>query len=267
MIRTLIVEDDKSSHEYLSAMLNRHFPEIEVLEVIENIPDAIVSVRKLNPDLIFLDIDLPPFTGFNLLEETRDQNYHTIFTTSFDNYATKAFKYSAIHYLEKPYGLDELNQAISFYKKRVSYNPIDTAAITTDIIGKKAETALLHNLKTSLENQVIGIPILGGIDFYPIRNIIWCKADNNYTEIHMEGKIRIIATQTLKRVEMLLTDHNFFRIHKSYLINLNHMTKYIRGYGGEVVMIDNKVICVARNKKELFMKLLKAKGLISITGC
>lgn len=252
MIRSLIIENEPSNYAYLKAMLDKHFPDIELLEVCVNIPDAISAVKAQDPDLIFLDIELPPFTGFNLLEETRGMKYHTIFTTSFNQYAVKAFKFAAVHYLQKPYGLDDLQEAIELYKKRVGAmvadRPIDT---------------LLYNLKEKeAKNQVIGIPVLGGHEFIKIKDIVCCQAQNNYTEIRMSAGNKVMVTKTLSWVEQALIDHPFFRVHKSYLIPFAHIVKYMRGDGGIVMLSDGYEVDVARNKKDAFVQKMREMGMM-----
>ncbi len=262
MIHAMIIEDDVANHQYLNAMLAKHFPEVNVLATIEEIPIAIEKVKEIKPQLIFLDVELPPFTGFNLLEETQGLDYHVIFTTHFNKYAAKAFKYAAVHYLEKPFGKDDLKEAMDFYKERVGYSEEEGKVTKIDELNNKAVDVMLHNLSASEENQIIGFPVLGGIDFYPVKDIIWCKAEGVYADLRMTQDRKITVTKTLKKVELLLNDHNFFRVHNSYLINLDHMRKYLRGDGGEVVMSDGYEVDVARNRKDNFLEQLKTQGLI-----
>lgn len=233
-------------------MLEKHFPEIALIGICDNIPDAIVSVREKDPDLLFLDIELPPFTGFNLLEETRGMKYHTIFTTSFNQYAIKAFKFSAVHYLGKPFGLDDLKEALELFNQRIGENT-----------GKDSVDTLLYNIKEKeVRNQIIGIPVLGGHEFIKVKDIVCCRAQNNYTELRMINGQRITVTKTLRWIEQLLNEHPFFRVHNSYLVPLPHIVKYLRGDGGTVVLSDGYEVDVARNKKEDFIKELKSSGMI-----
>lgn len=262
MIRAIIVEDEKMSSDELQIRLKKHFTEIEIIAAIDNLEEAIENVQVLDPDLIFLDIELLPGTGFNLLEETRGMKYHTIFTTYFNQYAAHAFKYSAVHFLQKPYDLTDLKQAISFYKERVHYKEETGEIGRTDEQGKEAEDAILHNLKASPENQIIGFPLFGGRQFVPVKDIIWCQAANVCSELHLTEGRRLTITLTLKKVERLVSNHSFFRIHKSYLININHMRAYMRGGGGEVKMSDGKELDVARSKKDEFIAELKRRGLM-----
>lgn len=261
MIRALIVEDEELDSSQLMLRLERNFKELNVLASCDNVIEAITLVHKLKPDLIFLDVELPPHTGFNLLEETRGLNYHTIFTTSFNHYAVQAFKYSAVHYLQKPYNLDDLKEAIAFFKTRVKYEESTGEIGKVDVGGKDAEDAILHNLKSTQENQIIGFPLLGGRQFIPIKDVIWCQANDVYTDVHLTDKRKITVTLTLKKVELLLRSHNFFRVHKSYLINLDHMRKYMRGEGGIVVMSDGFDVDVSRSKKEPFIDELKRRNI------
>lgn len=254
-ISTIIVENEEPDFEYLQIMLERHFPEIDVVCVVENIPDAIEKVKQEKPDLIFLDIELPPLYGFNLLEETRGLNYHTIFTTSYNKYAVKAFKFAAVHYLLKPFGLDDLKEAINFYKERIGYSE-DDLELTIDQEGKESEDILLHNLTEPIENQIIVLPIYGGKERCTVKEIIWCQAQNNYTHVQRPEKRETIATKTLKDIENMLDEHNFYRVHRSYLINIDHVRKYLRGDGGEVVMSNGEKIPVARNRKNGLLSLL-----------
>lgn len=266
MIRTLIIEDDQASGEYLVVMLRSHFPDVEVLEVVDSIPIGIDRVKELKPDLIFLDIELPPFTGFKLLEATRGMSYHTIFTTNFNKYATKAFKFSAVHYLEKPFGADDLLQAMSFYKERVGYSRDSKSTNKIDTLGKQAEEVMLHNLKEPQEKHIIGFPVSGGIEFRPIKNIVWCKADSHCSFVHLLDEKKLLVMKPLKTVENLLDEHdNFFRIHQSNLINVEFLVKYVRegeGDGGHVEMVNGEKLNVSRSKREAFLNYLKKRGVI-----
>lgn len=270
MISTLIIEDEVASHEYLSAMLSRHFPEVKVLGVVESVPEAVDRVRELDPQLIFLDIELPPFTGFNFLEETRGMRYHTIFTTHFNKYAVHAFKFSAVHYLEKPFGLKDLKQAVNFYKERVSYSE-HTGSLSPDEAGKKAEDVVLHNLREPYENHIIGFPVgRGAAEFCQVKNILRCEADSDCAHIHFVKEKEKFVTKPLLAVEKHIQNHlgkhsSFFRIHQSHLINVNHLVKFVsegKDDGGFVQMLNGEKLPVSRRKKPGFNNYLKSRGLL-----
>lgn len=250
MIKTIIVENEHQHAEYLQTMLEKYFPEIDILKVCTSIPEAILEVNKLQPQLIFLDIELPPYTGFDLLEKTKGQNYKVIFTTAFNKYAVKAIKFCALDYLEKPFDKEELKEAIDKFK-----NSADS---------KINIEHLIENVKQQDNTmQKVGIPVLGGYDFIMVADIILCKSDNNYTEFQLINKKKILATKTLKWFEELLHEHGFCRVHDKYLINLNHIVSYKKGgEGGVVELTDKKEVDVSRRKKDEFLEILTMKRMI-----
>ncbi len=246
MIKTVIVENEKPQSDYLVDLLKKHFPEIDILKVCNSVPEGINEVNTLQPQLIFLDVELPPYTGFDLLEQTNTVNCEVIFTTSFNIYAAKAFRFCALDFIEKPFGVDELKESISRYKNLTATG------------SKKNIAALLHNVKqTDATMHKVGIPVLGGLDFITVSEIILCKSEDNCTDFYLTGNRKITATKTLKWVDELMREHHFFRVHDSYLINLNHIKKYKKGgEGGVVELTDKKEADVARRKKEAFLKKL-----------
>ena len=252
MIKTIIVENEQPQSDYLTAILNKHFPEVDVLKICNSIPDAIKEVNALLPELVFLDVELPPYTGFDLLEQTQPISFEVIFTTSFNKYAAKAFRFCALDFIEKPFGVDELKEAIIRYKNLAATG------------SKKNIEALLHNVKqVDSSLQKVGIPVIGGLDFITVSEIIMCKSENNCTDFHLTNKRKITATKTLKWVDELLQGHNFFRVHDSYLINLNHIKKYKKGgEGGVVELTDQKEADVSRRRKDDFLKALAERKMI-----
>lgn len=252
MIKTIVVENEKPQSDYLTTLLAKHFPEIDVLKVCDSVPDGIKEVNRLQPGLIFLDVELPPYTGFDLLEQTRSVNCEVIFTTSFNKYASKAFRFCALDFIEKPFGIEELNEAIGRYKALAATG------------SKKNIDALLYNVKqTDSSMQKVGIPVLGGLDFITVAEIIYCKSENNCTDFYLTNKRKITATKTLKWVDELMRDHHFFRVHDSYLINLNHIKKYKKGgEGGVVELTDQKEADVSRRRKDDFLKALSDLNMI-----
>ncbi|MEO8146148.1 MAG: LytTR family DNA-binding domain-containing protein [Bacteroidia bacterium] len=246
MIKTIIVENEKPHFEYLVDLLKKHFPEIDILKICSSVPDGIKEVNDLQPELIFLDVELPPYTGFDLLEHTRSVSCEVIFTTSWNKYAVQAFRFCALDFIVKPFGVDELKEAVDRYKNLTATG------------SKKKIEVLLHNVKqTNVAMQKVGLPVLGGIDFITVAEIILCKSEDNCTDFYLTGKRKITATKTLKWVDELMREHNFFRVHDSYLINLNHIKKYKRGgEGGTVELTDSLEADVARRRKDDFLKAL-----------
>ncbi len=256
MIKAIIIENEKKHSDLLLKMLTEHFKEVAVLKICDAVPEGILQVKLLKPELIFLDVELPPYSGFDLLEQTRDENYKVVFTTSYGKYAEKAFEFvSPLHYIRKPFGVEVLAEAIGRFKtwsEKVSRQSIDT---------------LLHNIKQNdVSAQIVGIPVVNGFDFIPVSEIIMCKASDNYTEFNLKDKKKVLASKTLKWVEALLKEHHFFRIHDSYIINLQHIKKYRRGgEGGVVELSGGTEIDVSRRRKDDFLKILSAIKIISVS--
>jgi two-component system, LytTR family, response regulator len=252
MIKTLIIENEKKQSDYLEEMLAKHFPEIVILKVCNSVPEGIKECIELQPQLLFLDVHLPPYNGFHLLEETRNVPYKVIFTTAYNEHAVRAFRFCALDFIEKPFGKDELTEAINRYR-----------AITQTDTGKNID-ALLHNVKQTVPSmQKVGIPVMGGIDFLTVSDIIYCKSEDNCTDFFLTSKKKILATKTLKSVEELMKEHGFFRVHDSYLINLNHIIKYKKGgEGGVVALTNNHEIDVARRRKDSFLQVLTTLNMI-----
>jgi two-component system LytT family response regulator len=180
-------------------------------------------------------------TGFDLLTRLKDINFEVIFTTAYTEYAIKAFKFSAIDYLLKPIDIEDLKKAVGKVEKRVNNN-----------MNSRLKE-LVQNLKFgSAESYKLALPTLEGLVFIKINDIIYCEASSNYTQIYTsEGKY--LVSKTLKEYDELLSDHNFFRIHNSYLININSIKKYVKGDGGYVVLNDNTSLDVSKRKKEAFL--------------
>ncbi|MEO8150817.1 MAG: LytTR family DNA-binding domain-containing protein [Bacteroidia bacterium] len=247
MIKTIIVENEKQHSDFLSGKLAAHFPEIDVLAICIDVKSAVEKINMYHPQLIFLDVQLESNqTGFEVLEQTRNAGYEVIFTTSYNEHAVKAIKFSALDFLLKPFSQSDLQEAIERYKSKVEND------------SSKNISALLHNLKqTDKAVHKVGIPVLRGFDFITVAEIINCDADDNYTNLFLTSGKKIQASKNLKWIEDLLRDHNFFRVHDKYLINLNHIKNYTRGGEGGVVMLANgKEVDVSRRKKDDFIKRL-----------
>jgi two-component system, LytTR family, response regulator len=258
MINAIIVENERKHLENLSRLLKENFPEINVIATCATLNDSIRAIRKFQPDLLFLDVELEPGSGFEVLEQTRNQSYEIIFITAFNKYAVTAFKFCALDYIIKPVGKDDLQIAFDRYKNFKLHGT------------KKNIEALLHNYRQIDKTlQIIGINVLRGIDFLIVSDIICCKASGNYTEFYLTGKRRITATKTLKSVEDLLTEHVFFRVHDAWLINLHHIKKYKSDREGGLAILtefhpDYKDgIPVSRRKKDEFLKILSGLKIIS----
>lgn len=244
--RVLIIEDEVHQQELLCNYL-KDYPEFQVVDIASNIADGRMLVDKHAPDLVFLDVMLPPHTSFDLLNSLPNIRFEIIFTTSFEEYAVRAFRLSAIDYLLKPVDKDELALALEKFRQKKSVNE-STVHIKN----------LLANLNAPHPSQTkVAVPTLTGFIFMPVKDIIRCEADNTYTTFFTVDKQKIIVSKTLKECEQILVDFRFFRVHNSHLINIEHVTEYIKGEGGIIKMADGSHIDVSRRRKDEFLRQLK----------
>ncbi len=243
----LIIEDEVHQQELLCDHLKKSFPEFQVLGIASNIIDGKLMLEKYSPELVFLDVMLPPYTSFDLLNSLPSIPFEIIFTTSFEKYAVNAFRLSAIDYLLKPVQFDELASALEKFKQKKSV--MDNATHIKN---------LLANFNVPQPNEAkIALPTLTGFVFLAVKDIVRCQADDTYTTFFTLDKKRIVVSKTLKECEQALQDFRFFRIHHSHLINLDYITEYIKGEGGTVRMIDGSHVDVSRRKKDEFLRQLK----------
>jgi two-component system LytT family response regulator len=218
-----------------------------IISICENVDDAIIQIRNSHPDLIFLDVVMPPKTGFDVIEGLTDMKLNYIFTTSFEQYAIRAFRVSAVDYLLKPFGKDDLATALQKFEEKLqmqqSYDNIHT---------------LLHNLQSStLSNNKIALPGTNGYMFVWVNDIVRCQADDMYTTFHFKDGSNYVVSTNIKECEQLLHDYGFFRVHISHLINMNCVVQYIKGEGGQIKMSDGTMVDVSRRKKDDFLRVFK----------
>jgi two-component system, LytTR family, response regulator len=243
----VIIEDEIHQQEMLCELLREHFPELQIVGIAASIPQAAELLQKVRPHLAFMDVMLPPQTSFDLLNSLRTISFDIIFTTSFEEYAVKAFRLSAVDYLVKPIVPSELILAIEKFKQRKSL--VETSAHVR---------TLLENIHlTKADHAKIALPSLNGYIFVKVKDVIRCESDNTYTTFFTTDKRKIIVSKTLKECEQILQDYRFYRVHNSHLINLEYMAEYIKGEGGMVRMVDGSQIDVSRRRKEEFMNALK----------
>ena len=245
MIKTIIIDDEPRGRDTLKILLNKYCPEVSVTGEAGSVVEGFKLINKEAPDVVFLDIEMPGNNGFDLLEMFNSIPFKVIFTTAYDKYAIKAIKYSALDYLLKPIDIDELKEAVS----RIETN-------NRKDIGQAKYEALLNNIKSENKRKKVAIPDLEGLIFVFIDEIVRCESDSNYTYIYLINKKKITASRTLGDFEELFSEENFFRVHRSHLINLDHLKKYIKGEGGFAVMADDSRVEVSRRKKPEFLEVL-----------
>ena len=246
MISAIIIDDERHSCDALKMLLEKCCQQVQVTAICYSGADALEKIRELKPELIFLDIELPGMNGFQMLEQIPKIDFEIIFTTSYDQYAIKAFKFSALDYLLKPVDREELGKAVQKVLKKISPD-----------ISQQLEILLQKINQPSLPVQRIALPTMQGLELVPVSSIISCSSNNNYTEFFLTDNKRILVSRTLKEIDDLLEEYSFLRVHNSHLVNLNAITRYIRGEGGYLIMTDGSTVDVSRSRKELLMQKLQ----------
>ncbi|MEO6819455.1 MAG: LytTR family DNA-binding domain-containing protein [Ginsengibacter sp.] len=246
MIRTIIIEDEPVSQEMLTLMLKRHPADITIIDTCSNPSDGIESITKHQPDLVFLDIQMPKMNGFEMLKKISIINFEVIFTTAYDQYAINAIKVSALDYLLKPVDDEDLTIAIEKCKERMQERK-----------PQQRFEHLFNNLtnKNPLD-KTIALGASDGISFVKMSDILRVEANGRYAKFHLLDKQTILVSKTLGDFEEILSANQFFRVHDSAIINLNHVKKYTRGDGGTVLLSDGTELDVARRRKDDFIKLI-----------
>ena len=250
MIKAIIVDDEPKSCENLKFLVEEYCDHVEIIGVGHTISDSIKLIDALNPEIVFLDVQMQNETGFDLLEHYKDNiTFAVIFTTAHSEYAIKAIRFSAVDYLLKPISVEELQEAINMVVKKINEKDNSNIKIST----------LLKNLnQNSPDNYKLALPTLNGLVFIKMNSIIFCEGKDNYTNIYTNDNKCYLVSKTLRKYEELLSDQNFYRIHKTYLVNLNEIKEYLKGEGGQVVMSNLKVLDVSRRKKEGLLKALSS---------
>jgi len=237
-INTIIVDDEKHCRDFLEKSVREHCPEIAVLEKCQTFSEAMLSVKLHSPDLVFIDVEMPEGNGFDLLEKLGEYTFAVVFTTAHRQYAIQALRINAVDYLLKPVIPEELKLAVTRVKAYLE-NPVE---------------AQEKNYSTGQEKGLhrIAFPTANGLTFANPDHIIRCEADGAYTKIYFENS-QLIVSKNIKILEDALLRFGFFRVHKSHLINLSHLTEYIKGNGGIAVMTDGSHVEVAKRKRESFL--------------
>lgn len=247
-IKTILVDDEPRGISSLQKLLQFNCPEVEIIATCNSANEAKEKINLLKPQLVFLDIAMPEKNGFDLLNELGEINFEIIFVTAYNDFILQAFRFSAVDYLLKPVDDNLLTEAV----KRASKKIEGTAG------GHHIET-LLHNLRSKEGGQKmkICIPSQKGFQVVSLSEIIYCEACSNYTNFHFAERPVICASKPIHEFETLLEDSGFVRVHKSFVVNLEHIKEYIRGEGGTVIMSNGHDVEVSRRKKEFFMERMK----------
>lgn len=241
-MRAVIIDDENKGRAALKALINLLDPSVEIIGEADSVEAGKVLIDKEEPDLVLLDIRMGDGTGFDLLEKLHFKDFNLIFTTAHEEYALRAFRYSAIDYLTKPIDPDLLLDAI--HKVKEHHKKYD--------LNLKLE-ALVQNRNRI---QKLALPSLKGIELIKKEEVIRCESANNYTVFHLRDKKQIVVTKTLKEFEEILESEGFLRIHQSHLVNLDAVVQYIKEDGGYALMEDGSKVEVSRRKKDAFLRAI-----------
>ncbi|MEO7531007.1 MAG: LytTR family DNA-binding domain-containing protein [Sediminibacterium sp.] len=246
MLKAIIIDDEENSLGALKEKVKKHCPSIDIIATCSSPAEGIEKINSLKPGLVFLDIEMPGMNGFNLLSNVTYKNFETIFVTAYDHYAIKAIRSSAFDYLLKPVDIDELKDAVDRIDLKINSNSTD----------ERLEILLEQLAHPKKELKRLAISTNEGLRFVKTSDIVYLEASVNYTYIHLANKEKHIISRTIKVFEEMLPADTFIRIHNSYIINRDHLEKYIRGEGGHVVLSSGAVLDVAKRKKADFLQAI-----------
>lgn len=234
-LNAIIVEDEETSRDILKGYLAKYCPNIVLMGEAANVDEALVLIRNHDLHVVFLDVEMPFGNAFDLLDKVGDRQFETVFVTAYNQYAIDALNAHASYYLLKPISIDKLIEAVDY-----------VAEI------KAKENRLQNSILKPLQTQVAGkitIPLQNGFEVLNLKEILYCQADDNYTQIYLKNGKRLVS-KTLKYFEDSLSENGFARVHKSYLVNVNEITEYRKGKGGSVVLSSGKEIMVSPSRKK-----------------
>ncbi|MEO8111425.1 MAG: LytTR family DNA-binding domain-containing protein [Ginsengibacter sp.] len=245
MIRSIIIDDEQHCVKSLVKDLEQHCPSIEIIEKCNSAKEGIMAIKKLQPDLVFLDVEMPWMNAFEMLEILGDINFSIIFTTAHDEFAAKAFRISAVDYLLKPIDAQDLKVAV----KKVE-NKLEQGSNVPHINN------LLQNIRQPFDEQKIALPVREGYEFVEVSSIIYCHAEGAYTKVFIREKRPMLISRTLGDVAELLPTEIFQRIHHSTLVNVSYISQFLRSDGGYIVLKSGERLSVSKTKKDMLMARL-----------
>ncbi|MCB0806513.1 MAG: response regulator transcription factor [Bacteroidales bacterium] len=241
-LKTIIVDDEPDAVNFISSLVTEYCPKLEISGTAMSVKEGKKLIIEKSPDLVFLDVEMPHGSGFDLLALFPDKSFDVIFITAFNHYAIRAIKFSAVDYILKPININEFIKAVDkVFDKR------EAGESSSSGFG-----ALLENVKSSLPSK-LAIPTSDGMEYLNTKEIIRIEADRSYTWFFLQDGRKLLVSRNLKEYQELLSDRNFFRTHNSHLINLEQVKKYIRHEGGAIELIDGSQVPISRGKRELFL--------------
>jgi two-component system LytT family response regulator len=248
MIRAIVIDDEQISLKALGEKIRTFCPEIEVVGLFGRAEDALRNLEELRPDLVFLDIEMPKMNGFTFLKTLDPIPFEVVFTTAYSEYAIDALRISALDFLTKPVDTKELVASVERLKEKLKVKATHPRTLEEQI------QLFLQYQQPAVKLGKLALPVLTGLEFINIDDIIKIKGENVYSVFHLVNGKKLVASLTLKEVETMLRHANFFRVHKSYIVNLKCVARYIKGEGGTVILNDGSEVEVSRRNKTDFLK-------------
>lgn len=247
MIRCILIDDEKNALEMMEWLLKTYCPDVEILAMCNSSEQGVDLIRKFRPDLVFLDIEMPNMNGFDMLEKFDDLFFDVVFCTAYDQFAIRAFRYSALDYLLKPIDPDDLKAAV----KRISQKK--------QAPSREQFELLLQSMKPGnrATPQRVALTTGDGLIFVPTTDIIYCEAESNYTHVVLSGGKKILVSKVLKDIDEVLSGPDFYRVHSSFLVNINRIKKLVRGDGGYIIMDNDAIVNISRSKRQEFMEMFE----------
>ena len=245
MLKAIIVDDEINGTKFLHYLISKNCPEVEILATETNPESAIGLIEKHKPDVVFLDIEMPGTNGFQVLEQLTHLSFYVIFTTAYDSYAIKAFKYDAVDYLLKPIIVDELVAAVNKLLSKIKKNTEDISI--RNLLKKLQDNNTPKRLIVNGQNETV---------YLDQKNITRLESDPNYTCIVLVDGKKVTSTKTLKEYENMLSAGVFFRVHKTVIVNIHHIQKFVKTDNGHIIMHDGAKVTVSREKRQDLLAIL-----------
>jgi len=241
-LTTLIVDDEPDAVNFISSIIREYCPRLEIIGTASSAREGVKIILERQPELVFLDVEMPHGSGFDLLAQFPEKTFDVVFITAFNHYAIKAIKFSAVDYILKPININEFIEAVD----KVLHKRLSGSSRNTNY------SELLENLKTETPSK-LAIPTSDGMEYLKTSDIIRVEADRSYSWFFLNDKRKILVSKNLNNYQELLADQHFFRPHNSHLINLDHVKKYIRHEGGIIEMDDGSQVPISRTRRDLFL--------------
>lgn len=245
-MKALIVDDEAKARRIIESLVKSHCPEVEIIGMADDVPSAVKFINQHQVDILFLDIEMPGYTGFQLIDFFEKIDFDIIFTTAYSEYALKAFEVSAIDYLLKPIQIDQLTRAVEKVQEK-------QGAQRTEKIE-----ALKENLKSGGRIAKVALPVADGLLFVKPEEILYLKAESSYTHIFLAAGNKVLVSKTLKEFEKLINHPHFMRVHRSFYVNLNQVRQYVRSDGGHLEMDNGDIVYFSKEKKEELLAVFEA---------